>query len=68
MEETSKENSITINGVKHTLVKDTEKYFEENCCMCSLFKSKKCSIFKTRPICVSIFDRTDCHFEILKQE
>ena len=52
-------NGIIYNGIRHVLVKDTAD--NKGCKCCSM--DTQC-IGKNSFICVRMFDREDCHFEI----
>lgn len=59
-----KENSITINGVKHTLIEDTETAVF--CSGCSLHEL--CPSYENwgeGMLCADIFDSPNSHFEVL---
>lgn len=55
----NKENSITINGIKHHLVENKP---HEGCLECSL--QSLCDYY----LCEALFGIKGQHFEILKQE
>lgn len=52
-------NGIIYNGIRHVLIKDADD--NEGCVCCSMYT--QCTR-ENSGICVSMFKRDDCHFEI----